>query len=369
MLLWLGLLLLALVMIYSQAGVVEPNAGHDFILLLSAAQAIRGNLSPYDPFVIVHFASLDGVPLYHLLNGGRATQPYVYPPLFAWLVQPFTHLNTVSALWLWRALSACAIFLGTYGLALTWRKESDLFSTRSRRLMIAALVTLAPLSVYGLYWGNPAALVYAALGVAIWALTRNQARFDVIAGVIMTVLLLKPQLALPLGLLAALCFLQGSDAWQRRRRVFAGFVGATVLLLAADLLVTGPQMLLDWPRSILYLEQFSNGQPDMPSLIGLFWVYLSPLPSALYQGLSLVILGACAIIVAVLYMRLRSTWVPAALFGLLTVVWCFGTPYAHANDEILLVPGGFAVLAALSRAWQDGLLRTNVRSRRLITPT
>ncbi len=358
LLLSLGLSMLALWLMYPLAVALSANAGHDFFLVLAAAKALHDHQNPYDPFVIVRYAHASGMPLGYLITQAhQPKQPYVYPPLLAWLVTPLTYINPAQALAVWRVLSSGAILVGTYGLTAPWSKQAQIFDPRTRRLLLGVLVLLAPVTVFALYWGNPVALVYGALGAGIWALARNQAWSDIVAGALMSVTLLKPQLALPLAVLAALCFLQDADAWQRRWRMLSGFVGATALLLLLDLLVTGPQMLLDWPGSILYLAHLSNGQPDMPSLMGLLWTQLSRLPNGWYMLIGLAILGLTILVVALLYWRLRHGWAPEALFGLLTVIWCFGTPYAHANDEILLVPAGLALVAVLYGITRNGIVR------------
>jgi hypothetical protein len=64
-------------------------------------------------------------------------------------------------------------------------------------------------------------------------------------------------------------------------------------------------------------------------------------------------IGGVALIA--LYRRLRTTWRPTALFGLLSVVWCFMTPYSHGNDALLFVPGALALGAALLASFTQSL--------------
>jgi hypothetical protein len=71
------------------------------------------------------------------------------------------------------------------------------------------------------------------------------------------------------------------------------------------------------------------------------------------------LMGAAAIVL--LYHGLRDSWTPLGLLGLLTVVWCCATPYAHANDALLFVPGGLAALAVLGSSARE--LGAAARSR------
>jgi hypothetical protein len=329
---------------------LHPNAGHDFRILYAAAMTLRVRQNPYDPAVLLPHIIATGLDRRYLVNGtGVLVQPYVYPPIVAWAVIPLTHLSPSRALLVWRMLSALCVFAGTLGLSAAWNSTSGLrpFGTRTHQVLLAALVTCSPLAVYVYYWGNPVVLVYAAMGGWCWLLTRNRSRTDTLAGVMMTVALLKPQLALPLALLAAFCLVSGPEAASRRWRIARAFGVACVVLLGLDVLLLGPALLLAWPRSIAYLSGMIYTQPDMPSLIELLRPILVPhsprIQSAALYGVML--LGAVAVIC--LYRTLRDTWMPMALLALLTVIWCFATPYAHANDALLLVPGGLALVLAL----------------------
>ncbi|MGH2487979.1 MAG: glycosyltransferase 87 family protein, partial [Ktedonobacterales bacterium] len=267
-----------------------PNAGHDFILLYAAAHAVRDHQNPYDPATLLRYARMSGVGIVYLVDTSHhLNQPYVYPPLFAWLVIPLTFFSPAHALVAWRAICALGVFAGTYGVTAPWRNEVGILRTQTHRLIFAGLSVVAPVTVYGLYWGNPVELMYAAMGGWVWLLWRRGQWTDVAAGVLMSASLLKPQLALPMAALSAGCFLWGADAMRRRWRVAKGFLGASLVLLLLDLLVTSPALLLAWPRSILYLARMTNTQSDMPSLLGLLKHYLQQLPVRLYTQITLLV--------------------------------------------------------------------------------
>ena len=354
----LGLLGTALVdVVLYPVALALREQGHDFLLLYAAAHALRDGYNPYDTAVFLRYVLAAGVnPVFLLDSAQRLSQPYVYPPLFAWLIAPFTYLKPPTALVVWRLVSVGTVFAGTLAMAALWVRPPEapsgvpsLAATPARRLLLTALVTAAPLTLYCLYWGNPVVVVYAAMGLWLWALWRDSPRLDRLAGALMTAALLKPQLALPLAACAALCLTQGPDAWLRRRRIASSFAVTFAGLLALDVLVTGPALLLAWPRAVLYLSHLPDVQGDSPSLFAVFLGAAHGLPgwvSAL-AAVALALLGLTALAWA--YRTLHERWAPVRLLALLTAIWCLATPYSHANDEILLVPAAFELLAWLSR--------------------
>jgi hypothetical protein len=213
--------------------------------------------------------------------------------------------------------------------------------------MLAAVVTLSPLTMYVIYWGNPVVLSYAAMGGWIWALNRNDRRGDILAGGLMLGALLKPQLTVPLALAAVWCLVRGSNTGSRRKRIALAFAATSGCALLVDILATGPGMLVAWVESVRLLSGMVYLQPDMPSLIGLARPELGLTSPIIQQGALYAVMALGALLVIGLYLRLRNHWPPVALLGLLTLVWCFATPYAHANDMLLLVAGALPLAALL----------------------
>jgi hypothetical protein len=154
--------------------------------------------------------------------------------------------------------------------------------------------------------------------------------------------------AFPVAIVAIFCIVQGQDAWVRRRRVALSFGATFAALLTLDLLFTGPSLLPAWRQSVASLSQLIFYQPDMPSLAGLLQPTLiqHSLRVQQYFLLGIGLLGVATVIY--LYCRLYRTWTPGALLALLTLVWCFVSPYSHANDELFYIPGGFAAVSVLA---------------------
>lgn len=346
----IALSLLALLLLTPLANTHHANAGHDFRILYAAAQLLRLHQNPYDSTLLLPQIISSGLSLVYLVGAqGTLIQPYVYPPIVAWCLIGLTYLAPEQALLTWRLFSAVCVFAGTLGLTAAWNRTNPdrPFGSRLHQLLLAALVTCSPLAAYVYYWGNPVVVVYAAMGGWCWLLTRNHARADTLAGVVMTLALLKPQLALPLAALALWCLVRGDMAAARRWRVARAAALTCVALVGLDLALVGPGLLLDWPRSIEHLSSLIYTQPDMPSLIGLLQPILKSASgpvqyAALYAAM---VLGVLAVVW--LYRMLRGRWMPMALLAFLTVVWCFATPYSHANDALLMVPAGLALTVAL----------------------
>lgn len=326
------------------------NAGHDFFLLYAAARILHAHHNPYDAALMLREAVSVGLHRTYLVDHqtGDMNQPYVYAPLVAWLIGPLTLLDPTPALILWRMLSLASVFVGTLGVLAPWANSTShrLFAPLRNRLLVATLVTISPLTLYGLYWGNLALVVYGAMGGWLWLLSRNHPRADVLAGAVMSAALLKPQLALPLAGLAFLCLVRGPDAAPRRRHILVGLLASSAGLLLLDVLATGVDLLVAWPQSVLYLSRMALDQTDMPSLIGAARTTLVLLPVS-WQRLvltSMPLIGA--VVVVALWRWLNARLAPAVLFAVLTLLWCIATPYAHANDMLLFVPVGLALADA-----------------------
>ncbi len=327
---------------------VHANTGHDFLLVFAAAAAIRDHQNPYDAATFLRYALATGIPRVLLVNSqGVLGQPYVYPPLFAWLVIPLTSLSPHSALFVWRIVCMGSIALGTMGLMTPWAREraSGVLASRANRLLLAALVTTSPMAFYCIYWGNAVAISYAAIGASVWALSQRSQRADVLAGVLMAGALLKPQLTLPLALLGVVCLARGKNFSTRVKRIALGLGVTTGLLLVLDVLVTGPALLLAWPGAVRSLTTVP--QPDMPSLAGLLRLWLLQTSYTVERRTPYVVLFLGFVAAILVYWRCATRWPPERLWAMLTVLWCFATPYSHGNDDLLYIPGALVLVAAL----------------------
>src|SRR5579864_4649417 len=184
------------------AAYFSDNFHNDFTFYYSAARVglAHGWSSVYDLGLLQ--AELDAI-------GSRIKiaelARYISPPPVAWLALPFTALPYQVAYWLWSALLLAA-------LGLTWYMATP-GTGRVRVIFLAAALGWLPV-IYGLQLGQPG--LFVALGVAAsYALMRAGRQWW--AGVVLGVLVLKPQLAflVPVALLIS-----------GRYRAFAGSVAA-----------------------------------------------------------------------------------------------------------------------------------------------
>ena len=211
--LWTGVLLTAF-NVY--AAVVEfipqYRFRNDFRLIYGAARAAwtHGYSHLYD--LAAQRASTES------LGSGIYWQPYLNPPPLAWLATPFLSLPFEVALLAWSALLVLAAWIA-------WRLAAP--GSRLTRFAHLALFVGAFPTAFGLMVGQPVVLVAAAVAGSWW-LAEN--RRPVLAGVVLSLIAMKPQLAL----LVPLCLLVAG-----RWRIFFAWLGAGAVIGGAALLMLG----------------------------------------------------------------------------------------------------------------------------------
>ncbi|MDB5065382.1 MAG: hypothetical protein JWM18_1816 [Chloroflexi bacterium] len=157
--------------------------------------------------------------------------PHIFanPPLVAWLLRPVASLPLSTGLAVFLVASLAALLAGAR--LLERRLPRTLPDGRRALLVIAATASL-PAATTLLLAQWDAFLLLAAVG-AIWALDRDR---PLAAGLLLSVLLVKPQLAwLLLPLLVA------ASRW----RIAAGFALGAAVWLGSGLLIVGPRQLIE----------------------------------------------------------------------------------------------------------------------------
>jgi len=127
------------------------------------------------------------------LGQGFNPQPFISPPPLAWLVTPLTVLPFTAALVTWSVLLIAALLWTWYLLA-----PGDGLAKAAHLMLWVGVFPVA----FGVMVGQPGALVAAAVATAWWLI---RAERPVLAGLALSLLVLKPQLALlvPVALLVA----------------------------------------------------------------------------------------------------------------------------------------------------------------------
>jgi hypothetical protein len=109
-------------------------------------------------------------------------------------------------------------------------------------------------------------------------------------------------------------------------------------------LASGPVSVAEWLRSFVTFSNSVGSQGELSSLAGLYYEWAPPAVRLLFTACTL---AAAAVITWLAWRRLRPELpVPLASTGWLWGIWFLATPYAHFNDEIVLI---IPVLALLGR--------------------
>lgn len=234
--------------------------------------------------------------------------PEIYTPPVAWLVAPFALMPFAWANLFW------SVFLGLAFLLTWWLTAPGRGLPKAAYLVVA--LALPPIA-FGLLLGQVVIVVAAAVATGTWLMRRGQL---FAAGIVMSVIALKPQLAflLPLTLLA------GGHV-----RTVAGWLTGSLVLLTAALITTGAQGLLTY-GSRLVDAAYSPQTFVVPVGVTLSGLLGNGLVAHLVQGII-----AAGVIGLAWQERARGPELGIALglFGSLLV-----TPFVHAQDLTMLMP-------------------------------
>jgi Glycosyltransferase family 87 len=231
---------------------------------------------------------------------GQLAQPFLSPPMDAWLAAPLTPLPYWFAYWTWTAVN----FLALAG-ALVWASRSHGFE----RWLLAAAALAPWWLVHALNLGQAAPLV-AAGAVLATRLAREQK--DVAAGLALSLLYLKPNTAIvvPVALLVA-----------GRYRAFASWAAVGAVFAVIALVSMGPSGVA------VYLTQLRGTLPEGASNLtveGAFGV------TGLVATTLRVVIAAVTLLTAYRLRRSSGLVIAAGAIGSLLVV-----PYLHGSDLCL----------------------------------
>jgi Glycosyltransferase family 87 len=280
----------------------STQAGIDFHTYLAAAAVglQHGWSQVYDQALVA-------VEQKHLVPS-QGSQPFISPPMVAWLAAPLTLFPYWTAFGIW-----AVVMFSIFALALAWSGVSGGISR-----WIAVLGALAPWWVtHAVFLGQVVPLVAAGVVVA-WRLVRDDRQ--IAAGLVLSVIFLKPNTAalVPVALVAA-----------GRYRAFGAWIAAGGVLAVIAFLVLGPHGVAAYVNE---LRAPLPGGAEALTLKGA--VDASGVPAAVLRVL---IIG----LVAPTAFRLRGSpglAVAAGVVGSLLVA-----PYLHASDLCLLSAAAWIV--------------------------
>jgi len=284
----------------------------DFYVYYLAAQLgrARGWAAIYDPAVFLPpVTAAVGKPL-----------PYLNPPELAWLVTPLSFLPYPPAAWIWTALLAAAFVLAWY-FAAPGRGMGRLIHGVGAAVLLPVFV--------GVLFGQVSLLVVAVVAVTWWLTMRGR---PWLAGLVLSMLILKPQIAflVPLALLLA-------GYW----RVFLGWLAVSVPLAGITLLATGTGVFHQISRSLHTVSGVPG--PIQSSLLRQL-----PLPVAAF-GIAAV-LCACGFIL----WRGRGGG-PSRPVAVGLIASVLVSPYVNFYDLSALVLAAWLILRTNPPRWQRAL--------------
>ncbi|MHB8588188.1 MAG: glycosyltransferase family 87 protein [Candidatus Dormibacteraceae bacterium] len=243
---------------------------------------------------------------------------FISPPPSAWLLLPLMVLGAMGTVYVWLAASVAAL------VAAWWIAAPG--SGRARILWLIAACAWYPVQ-YSLSLAQPGLIVLLA-AMACWKLADRGRPY--LAGTVLGVSVLKPQLtlALPLVLLAA-----------GRWRIAAGWAVTVGALAAVSVLVIGPQGLTDYRALLSDAEHVANNRYFTPAYV------LGP------GVLSYAVQAAVALFGVVGgYLNRRSSL--ARLFALGLVTTTLATTYWHLQDYAILVGAAWLFWRDQVPVWQ-----------------
>jgi alpha-1,2-mannosyltransferase len=315
--LWGGVLLIAFD-VYAAAVTYVPQyrVRNDFRLMYGAALTglHHGYGHLYD--LAAQQSSVEGI------GPGFYWSPFLNPPPLVWLATPFTLISFDVAIVLWTALLVAALLLAWY------------LAAPGGRLARAAHLTLwlglFPVA-FGLMVGQPVALVAAAAAGCWWL---DERRRPVLAGLALSVVAIKPQLAL----LVPLCLLVSGHI-----RLFGAWMVASAVMAVVALALLGTDGIQRYRDVLSLASQWEiTRRYAVAGPVG-----LGP---QLYAVQAMVVAAA-----ALAAWRHRGTGVAVPVAAGISASLLF-TPYVGFQDFAMLIVAGWLVLRSRPSALQVGLL-------------
>jgi hypothetical protein len=338
----LVLFLVAMLIPYGRQVRSSPTVGQDFRAFFAAATVVAHQGDPYN------WPTL-GATEYRLYDASGGVKPgdptyyefLAYPegPWLAFALVPVTSLPWPVAYALF------AVLLGLILLAASFGTFTLLGWPRRRAALAAGCTLLSAVGFINLFMGQVSVLVFGAF-MAAWLLARRRRPW--LAGAVLALVWVKPNIGLPLPLVLAL--LEPGVA----RRMIGGFMAASAAIFGVAFTVLGTGF-FEWPLQVPRMWQAVQGlQPDIASIESFF-----------YPGLSGWIKTA-ALLLTLLAAILYGGWAlrrapDAHTRGLtLLIIWLFALPFVQSYDLILLLPAIALLLGPRLDGWDDVLVELTI---------
>lgn len=287
----------------------ESLSGKDWVWLHRV-----GSLWWSDGLAQVYSGSLDG------------SQPFVHPPYFIWFCVPLGLLEVGWPAFAVFTLGSAALCAAAVSLLVASLSE------RPGQRLTAVLAVLASGSWVGcMVTGQVAALQLLSIAGGLAAWRRNR---PVLAGLLLSVLAIKPQLVLPLLVLAA-----SAREWRMVQGLCAG-----IAVLVASTVPLGLGLWRDYLVSMSFVGNLlAAGSPVLwkqrTLLASLSWIGGRPAGAAGVLGIWLVLVLPLSLGVLRVWWRASRDQLPR-LIGIAVLFLVAASPYLFFYDGLLLaVPG------------------------------
>lgn len=310
-----------------------PIKGADFLQFYTAGHLVRTHqFSRLYDMAALHDAQVALVP-----ESGPDRYPPVYPPQVAAFFAPFSLLPYRGALLLWTLVSAAAYALIVRS---AWRPVAG--SLSDGRFVFFAAAAFPPFWSLMLH-GQMSALVLAAFWAGWRALERGE-RFR--AGCALGLLLIKPQFAIALVVVAVAC---------REWRLIAGALTSAVVQVAAILIVFGTSVVHAYVSFVPVMVRYADLLEPKPYQSHSLRAITRLLPS--WAGMPLWIAAVAALMLAAV--RVWQSAAPARVrMGVIILVSVLVNPHLIVYDATVLVLPLLWLGAAMMDAGQADDTRT-----------
>jgi hypothetical protein len=299
----------------------------DFRVFYAAAAVISRGGNPYS-LSRLHLAENSG----HAVAALNAVlNSFADPPATAWTLVPLSKVPFWLSYGIFTAVGVLVLVVTVTLLArdLGWRHTT----------VLAASALVSWIGLLGLLSGQLDALLFAALAGSMLLAWHER---SMASGCVLALTLIKPSLlwSVPVFMFLAL--------WPDRQRALR-FAAGYVLVGAAFVLASWSRIAEWWHALGAFAAGVGTHQPDLAGLPGLLGA--APRSWGLGTGISapitilLIAVGVAVMASFGTWMMVSPDWRRVSLVGRVTWavalpvgIWLAVTPYAHPNDDLLLLP-------------------------------
>ncbi|HXN03217.1 MAG TPA: glycosyltransferase family 87 protein [Candidatus Acidoferrum sp.] len=338
----LVIFLLAMLIPYGRQLVTSSTVGQDFRAFFAAATVVAHHGDPYNwPTLAATEYQLYDAPQ-GLLPGNPAYYEFLAFPEGPWLAYGLAPLTNLP----WQvAYAIYASLLGLILLAVSLLTFTMLGWSRQRAALGAGCTLLCAVGFINLFMGQVSVVVFGAF-IAAWWLAHNRRPF--LAGAVLALVWVKPNIGLPLALVLAL--LEPAVA----RRAISGFIVASAGAFGLMAAIMGWRF-LEWPLQVPRMWQAVQGlQPDIASVESFYYPGLH----GWVKTAALLVTLLAAVAYGVWAMR-RAPDSHARGLTLL-IIWLFALPFVQSYDLVLLLPVMALLLGPRLDGWADPLVELTV---------